>query len=208
MFKIYFHTKCIYLVGKAANLHLEDGSMYVCYDSKSALKILIDMVLFNKEVTSLYVSASDVNKLYADFCSLFKVVEAAGGVVKNKEGKLLFIFRNGKWDLPKGKIEKGEDVETAAAREVEEECGIAPVVIRSALVTTHHIYFIGKTKAIKKTYWFTMEYKGVNAGKPQLEEGISEVKWVEKKQLEDVISKSFLSIGEVMNAYVNKKKNE
>ncbi|MBK9671561.1 MAG: NUDIX domain-containing protein [Bacteroidetes bacterium] len=70
--------------------------------------------------------------------SIYTKIEAAGGIVKNKQGQLLFIFRHGKWDLPKGKIEKGENEQDAALREVEEECGIAELTLQKKLTTTFH----------------------------------------------------------------------
>lgn len=98
----------------------------------------------------------DVKLLFAYFKSIFQVIEAGGGLVKNKKGKYLFIFRNGKWDLPKGKREKGETIKKCAVREVKEECGIKGLKIVRQLPTTYHIYSLEEKQVLKPTHWFEM----------------------------------------------------
>ena len=126
-------------------------------------------------------------------------VDAAGGVVYNNKNQLLMIFRNGKWDLPKGKLEIGEDIENCATREVEEECGVHDLVIIKKIKDTYHTYKIGSKKILKKTTWFMMrtDFKGNLS--PQINEGISKAVWLNSDQVEEKISNTYANIIDVLN---------
>ncbi|MES2616857.1 MAG: NUDIX domain-containing protein [Bacteroidota bacterium] len=111
----------------------------------------------------------------------FKVIKAAGGIVFNSQGQLLLIKRLGMWDLPKGKIEKGEDQRLAALREVHEECGLNFLGILKKVEDTYHVYFLKGRWILKKTAWYKMVAWGNDEDvTPQLEEDITEVRWVDK----------------------------
>ena len=129
----------------------------------------------SQEYSSLYLYHNDLKRLWKEFKWFFKIEKAAGGLVKNKSGDVLFIHRFGKWDLPKGKIEKGEKKREAAIREVEEECGISGLEILKKLPKTYHIFQRNERETLKITYWYLMKssYKGELT--PQEEEGITEV---------------------------------
>lgn len=139
------------------------------------------------------------------FRSVFLEVPAAGGVVKS-ENRLLFIFRNGKWDLPKGKIDKGETPPEAALREVSEECGISGQQIEKQLPSTFHIYpspYL-KTKGqwiFKETHWFEMVYNDTGETIPQQEEGITEVKWFRKNELDEVLANTYENLKQIILLY-------
>ncbi|MBC8510392.1 MAG: NUDIX domain-containing protein, partial [Cryomorphaceae bacterium] len=96
------------------------------------------------------------------FCADYSLIEAAGGLVYNDECQLLMIFRNNKWDLPKGKLEQNENIKECAIREVQEECGILGLSILNTLQDTYHTYEINGKKILKRTYWFAMhtDFKG------------------------------------------------
>lgn len=137
------------------------------------------------------------------FKSAFKVIEAAGGAVVS-EGKLLVIFRREKWDLPKGKIDKGETPEIAAVREVAEECGIAGHKIVKVLSPTYHLYPFPDKKekwVFKKTFWFEMDYDGELTGIPQTEEDISEVKWVLWNDLDGILANTYANLVPIFQIY-------
>jgi len=128
----------------------------------------------------------------------FEIVTAAGGIVLDKGGKVLWIFRRGKWDLPKGKADKGESAEETAIREVKEECGIKKLRVKEFLGNAYHIYPItkGKKAVFKTTHWFLMETDDVDFI-PQTEEDITEIKFFgtdEKTPLENTFRslKTFL----------------
>lgn len=132
------------------------------------------------------------------FFKNFRWIEAAGGVVKNSsDHKFLFIFRNGLWDIPKGKIEHGETPEVAAVREIQEECGLQHIVISKSLTPTYHVYHAYGDYWIKKTHWFYLETNEIELT-PQTEEGITEVKWFDRSDFDVVKSKTYASIKEVL----------
>ena len=116
------------------------------------------------------------------------------------------INRLGKWDLPKGKIDKGETREEAALREVEEECGIK-VRIRKKLCNTWHTYTMKKTPILKKTTWYTMSVVDESRMKPQLEEEISEVRFMAPKETYHALQNSYRSIEYVIDIYNSHRKN-
>jgi hypothetical protein len=106
------------------------------------------------------------------------IIKAAGGLVENSKGEFLFIFRNKKWDLPKGKVEKNEPIKITAVREVEEECGVRVEKRDKCLCKTYHIYELNGKIILKKTNWYKMYVKGVPKLIPQKEEGITTASWV------------------------------
>ena len=132
------------------------------------------------------------------FKSMFKNIEAGGGLVKNAKGEYLFIFRNGKWDLPKGKLEKGETIKKCAKREVMEECGIKKLSVKKQLTTTYHIYKLKEKEVLKQTTWFEMECLDTSKLKPQTEEGITKVKWFKKENLKTVVKNTYPSVIDVI----------
>ncbi len=133
-----------------------------------------------------------------NFKSNYQLVEAAGGLVQNQNGDWLFIHRNGMWDLPKGKLEKGESIENCAVREVAEECGIEEPTIIKPLNTTYHSYTLKGQRILKPTYWYLMKSSDESALVPQTEEGIDEVKWVSTEEAKRLALKSFGSIKQVV----------
>ena len=133
-----------------------------------------------------------------------KFIEAAGGIVE-KDEKYLFIKRHDLWDIPKGKLEKGEDVEAGAVREIEEECGLVGPKIIEHLVNTWHTYEFKGKKVLKKTFWFHLESNEMNENLvPQLEESITEVKYFEQKEFKTILSNTYDSIKDVIVALENK----
>ncbi len=126
------------------------------------------------------------------------LIEAAGGLVKNEKKAFLFIYRNDKWDLPKGKIEKAETVKEAAVREVEEECSITVNKLGKKLCKTYHVYVSKGEVVLKKTYWYNMKCKGQNKLKPQREEGITDVRWFKRDDIDPILANTFPSIMDVL----------
>lgn len=157
-------------------------------------------ILRNTEIHEFNIYYHNLNKLWGRFKAYFDYLEAAGGVVKNKEDKILFIYRLNKWDLPKGKVEKGETTEIAAVREVEEECGIRHLIRKELITTTYHIYFQGNLK-LKATYWYRMNYGGEENLIPQNEEGITLAEWKNRDEIPKVLTNTYENIRLVMDQY-------
>lgn len=128
-----------------------------------------------------------------------KKIIAAGGLVKNSNGEFLFIFRRGKWDLPKGKVDEGEKIDEAALREVQEECGIADVEIIRPLTKTHHNYELNGEKILKETHWFLMKTNGSEKLIPQKEEDITEAIWADEKKLKNILENTYETIRDVFH---------
>ncbi len=122
------------------------------------------------------------------------VVYAGGGKVYNSKKEILFIHRNGKWDLPKGKAEKKEDMETTAIREVEEETGVNGLRITKFLYKTFHIFKRNGEFRLKVTYWFEMITDFNGELRPQKEEGIMKVKWKDMKKAKKALKDSYANI--------------
>ncbi len=128
------------------------------------------------------------------------LIKAAGGLVRNAAGDYLFIYRNKKWDLPKGKVEKGEKVRDAAWREVEEECGVKIATKGEKLCRTYHIYEMDHKIVLKKTAWYDMEVEGVPKLIPQKEEGITKAGWFAPTALAPLLKNTYQLIFDVLEA--------
>lgn len=126
---------------------------------------------------------------------------AAGGIVQNEEGKILFQFRRGKWDLPKGKLEEGETTEECAVREVEEETGLQNIQPGELISVTNHNYIEGGVDIDKETHWFAMKVSGNQKLIPQAEEDILELRWVAENELSDYLSNTYSNISEIVEKY-------
>lgn len=136
---------------------------------------------------------------WVEFCSPYTIVDAAGGLVQNSQGDYLMIYRNHKWDLPKGKHEPGESMEQTAIREVEEECGIDRLRLEQLITVTHHCYRQHGVDILKPTHWYSMTYEGTQSVfTPQLEEGIEIARFVAlEKILNSCFNNCYDSIKEV-----------
>ncbi|GAB3815482.1 NUDIX hydrolase [Pontibacter rugosus] len=157
-----------------------------------------------KKLRSLTLVTDKKNKLIDHLKDQFKIVKAAGGLVI-KDGKILMMYRLGVWDLPKGKLEKKEEVEAGALREVEEECGIQVEVLDKLPKTWHSYAFKGK-KILKKTSWFLMNCTDDSLMKPQAEEFIEEVRWMTPEEVLEVLPKAYTSIAFVIRHYLQSLK--
>ena len=170
-------------------------------DAEGFKKLVAD-IENSKETSDEIITSEQPDKAWENFKSNYKIIEAAGGVVSNNQNEVLFIFRLGNWDLPKGKIEEGEKIKEAAIREVEEECGIEDLEIVRQLPDTYHTYTLNGQDILKRTYWFEMKtnYKGELT--PQLEEDITEVKWVPKELVGSYMSNTYNSINWLLSCYL------
>ena len=128
---------------------------------------------------------------------------AAGGLVTNPQGQILWIFRRGFWDLPKGKLDEGETIQTCAVREVEEETGIKNIRLHELLKFTNHIYFDThlNQEVVKRTYWFHMTISAAQMGVPQTTEDIEKIEWHSLATAKHCLEQTYPTIIEVIEAY-------
>jgi 8-oxo-dGTP pyrophosphatase MutT (NUDIX family) len=145
-----------------------------------------------KNLDSITIVSKEKDALTKFIKNRFSIIKAAGGVV-TKGDKVLFIHRLGKWDLPKGKFEKGETPSQCAVREVEEECGIQ-VKLGLPIGKTWHTYIQNRKSILKKTYWFVMESLDDSAMKPQAEEGIEDIQWLSHQEAKTALVNSYPSM--------------
>ncbi|WP_405395788.1 NUDIX hydrolase [Maribacter sp. Asnod2-G09] len=134
------------------------------------------------------------DEILKKFTKEIPLVIAGGGVVKNKKGKVLFIYRNDKWDLPKGKLDKGESIEECAIREVEEETGVRNLVIDNYIRTTYHIFKRNGVNKLKQVYWYAMSTDFEGKLKPEKKEGIFKVKWKGPDKIQKALENSYVNI--------------
>ncbi len=194
-YRIYINQKVILITQTTP----ANADKYEQLDQQSFdLKTLYNKVIGNNPRLYYYVLCDDAKAFLKKMMKSVTVIKAAGGLVKNDRGNFLFIFRNGKWDLPKGKLEKGEKSEEGAVREVEEECGISIGKCGKKIVNTYHVYTIKGEVVLKKTYWYKMKYKGNARLKPQIEEGITDVRWMDRSDINTVAGNTFPSIKDVL----------
>lgn len=153
---------------------------------------------------TLTVTVDDYEVIKSFLKKKFKIIQAAGGLVRKGE-KVLMIYRMKKWDLPKGKLEKGEKKVMAAQREVEEECNIK-IEMHEKICTTWHTYTMKRKKILKKTVWYAMDIVKDNKMKPQLEEDIEEVRWMTPKEVYHALQHSYKSIAFVFDTYYRREK--
>ncbi|MEN8817428.1 MAG: NUDIX domain-containing protein [Nonlabens sp.] len=150
-----------------------------------------------KEITNVVLYSKNESKLLKRLHKLLPVVVAGGGLVLNQDNDFLFIHRNGKWDLPKGKAEKGESIEQTSIREVEEETGVRRLEITNYLGHTYHTFSRkGKVK-LKLTHWFIMETDFNKKLKPQKKEGIDKAVWLNKEMATIALKESYANIREL-----------
>ena len=138
----------------------------------------------------------DIATVAERFFAEFKYVEAAGGVVCNEQGECLMIYRNGRWDLPKGHVEEGESDEVCAVREIAEETGVEGAKIVRFLCNTLHSYNVNGVWELKRTAWYELRSDAATTT-PQTEEGIAHVEWCSEQAVEDNLRATYPTIRKV-----------
>ncbi|WP_317897518.1 NUDIX hydrolase [Aurantibacillus circumpalustris] len=196
--RIYFNDKFIELTG--FNTQSSQNQSIKIDQTKEGgkdLNKLVEAFLDDSHKSSIYISHISVEKAIDILKNTFYYIEAAGGFIE-KQNQFLFIRRHNRWDLPKGKLEKGETIQEAAVRECEEECGIKDLNIIKPLNSTFHIYQYKKGYALKQSYWFYMRTDFSEKLIPQLEESITEVDWFDKKTIQETLLKdTYYTIADV-----------
>ena len=195
MYKVFVNDKPIILTDS-----LPKENKYKIYLFKNLIVSEILDKLTSNSVNGILIFCDNLELSKELFFKNFKIISAAGGLVLNPKKEVLFIYRNNIWDLPKGWVEKNENIETAAIREVEEECGIFNLKLIKPLTTTYHIYNQNGI-TLKQTYWFLMTSDYNKELVPQIEEGITEVIFKNKKAANEALKNSYANIKLVYDTY-------
>jgi ADP-ribose pyrophosphatase YjhB (NUDIX family) len=188
MYKVFVNDHPIIFV---ENDKISTNLKVVDYKSVQIVNLIED--LFHSKYNGVCLKCSDLKEDWKNFKQYFKIQKAAGGKVL-KEDKVLFIYRFNKWDLPKGKLEKGEAIEQCAVREVEEECGIDKLKIEKQIETTYHIFKRKNKTILKITYWFLMKTDFSGNLIPQTEEGIERVAFKNEFETMEALENTYENI--------------
>jgi len=213
MYKIFINNIPVYLTDdKQQKSTAKAKSIWrIKYSKKTDLLAIIQLLEQQPPIEEVYIVGKKIKPLYKAFVAHYKPIPAAGGGGFNDQGGLLLIYRHKKWDLPKGKVEENETIDSAAVREVEEETGLENVAIVEELSfpsnqfhITYHTFFNSKGKRIlKTTYWYRMSCSGNSHQlKPQAEEGIEEVRWVSPAHIKPYFNNTFLSIVDTIKVFL------
>lgn len=206
MYKVFFNDSSITLCSESENSFKDNNLQVIDFVANTNTSPLLNELETNKEAKNIILETSDLSKSWNVFKKQFIRIKAAGGVVVDKNGRILVIKRLGVWDLPKGKVEKNESLEEAAIREVEEECGITGLTIKKRIKSIFHLYrspFHTKPNnfVLKKTFWFEMAYEGNEIPTPQVSENIVEARWMTQTELSDFFSNTYQNLAELMEEF-------
>ena len=199
MYKVFFNDRTVIFGDDFPKAFRNNSGLFYKFQNRRELSELIDLYRGLHTIKKLYIFHHDPEILRKAFISLFKLINAGGGLVYNKHNEFLVIKRNGIWDLPKGKSEKGETSENTALREVSEECGIDYLELKKTLIKTYHTYSLKGSEILKETQWFEM-YTDSEKVSPQLIENITEVKWLKKSDASSILNNTFPSVADVLKS--------
>ncbi len=189
MYKVFVNDYPIILTD---NQNISTIYQKINFDRNEVINIVEN--IFDNNLSGICLLCKNIEDSWNLFQSEFNIQKAAGGKVFNAKDEVLFIYRFNKWDLPKGKLEKGESIEECAIREVEEECGISNLVIKNSLQTTYHIFKRKGKIILKITYWFLMNTDYEGKLKPQLEEGITKVVFKNNEEINLALTNTYQNI--------------
>ena len=188
-YKVFINTKLIILT---TSLPKSEHALIFPLAATSFKTIL--QALKKTKTEKVYLIGDDPATLLETFKSKLQVVQAGGGLVRNQSGKMLFIFRKGKWDLPKGKIDKGETILEGAKREVKEETGVKKLQINRLAGITYHIFKRNDIYQLKETHWFYMATTYNGKLQPEIQEDITKAKWKGPKKMAKALENSYENI--------------
>ena len=195
MYKVFINKLSIILTSKNKSLSQENSFLL----SSITLNEILKKVRKHKKIFLYHPKKSELLRV---FKSKIKVIFASGGIVKNDNNQILFIYRRGKWDLPKGKAEKGESIRETAVREVIEETGVEKLKIDKYFSNTFHIVRNNKKYFLKETSWFLMSSNFKGKLKPQLNEGIKSVKWKTFDDAKKIKKKTYGNISIILTDFL------
>jgi len=194
MYKVFVNDKPLFLTNTIAK---ETDFQLFLLESIDIEQLIIK--IFKNKVQKAYLYHPDEKIILKMMKEKIPVCKAGGGLVYNKEGHVLFIFRNGKWDLPKGGMEKNEKIAATAIREVEEETGVGDLSISCNLQKTYHVFKRNGKYKLKITQWYEMQTTFVGPTIPQTKEGIEKAVWLNPEQIKEALNNSYENIKLLFN---------
>ena len=197
-YRVYFDDRPLFIISEKVDKVIA-GAEVVKAESEADIKSVIKRMDEDAEA-SIVIKSPDPVSTFEYFKKQFHFIQAGGGLVKNGKDEYLFIFRRGKWDLPKGKLDKGETILECAMREVKEETGIVNLTASDHLVDTWHVYHERGKFILKESVWFHMTTEAYDELTPQTEEDIHEIRWLKKKDWQSIYENTFPSIKDVLKA--------
>ncbi len=198
MYKVFFKDRIVYFSNNFPESFKSAEGLYYKYDTRKALKKVVKAYFDLDSVKELHLIHDDIEELWKAFKSAFKIIKAGGGLVRNEKGEILFIKRNGLWDLPKGKTEKAETIKNTALREVKEECGMDKIKLKSHITSSYHTYILNDKRILKKTEWYEMYSSSKENLSPQTSENITDVLWVKADEISYITGNVYSSIMDVL----------
>jgi ADP-ribose pyrophosphatase YjhB (NUDIX family) len=199
MYKVFVNDKVIFFTKNTKLLSDMENVLVLHYYDNSIISMLVDYLRNDDKLKHLVFLTFTPEEDFISFKNNFELIIAAGGKVSNAAGNILFIFRLGKWDLPKGKVEVGETLEESAIREVEEECGISKLTIINHLKDTYHLYELNNKMVIKQSVWYEMKTDDASKLIPQIEENITDARWMTNEEIQkEVMKNTYPSIKEII----------
>lgn len=193
MYKVFFNDRYITLADDKDIHEWENYDFIHVFRSREGISRILN-IFEQTETKNLLIVSDNLDLLWMEFQQLFTLITAAGGIVENVKGEFLMIFRRGKWDLPKGKAEPGENMQETALREIREETGLHDIRIVGKLTQTYHVYHIGTEKVLKETCWYHLKHEAEETFTPEREEDIEEVRWVTKSDLPVYLANTYPNI--------------
>ncbi|MDT8412739.1 MAG: NUDIX domain-containing protein [Vicingaceae bacterium] len=201
MYKVFINDRVIFFT-KDTNIyqHLENVLVIHFFD-KATARFAYELLCSETKTKYVIFKTNTPNIDFKSFVACFELIIAAGGRVNNSDGNTLFIYRLGKWDLPKGKLEENESLKQGAIREVEEECGISGLTIEKHLMDTYHMYELNERVVIKQSVWFLMNTKDCSELIPQKEENITDARWMTSDEIKEIVlNNTYPSIKEIFDS--------
>jgi len=189
MYKVFVNDRSLFLTNEVQK---ETDFQIFLLESIDIKKLIVKM--YQNKIQDVFLYHPDEKLIMKTLKAKIPTVKAGGGLVYNAKGKILFIFRNGKWDLPKGGTEKNETMEETAMREVEEETGVNGLSIVEKLQKTYHVFKRNGSYKLKITTWYAMNSTFEGSPNGQVEEGIEKVEWINPKDIPTLLENSYENI--------------
>lgn len=205
MIRIFLQDRDMTLVRDVPATPPEPGVLMVHSDSLGTTWSAWESFRANRQLRHLLVIHPNPISHVEELKTKFRTISAGGGIVSNAREEILMIFRKGKWDLPKGKLEEGESPDTGAAREVMEECGIPRPKVEGFFMRTYHVYEDHGESVLKETWWFNMNVPGSPGLIPQGEEGITEARWLDEAKVNEIIPLCYSAVGSLLKTWISRQ---